>query len=339
MKNALFSEKQKIYSHLCGTITVMKEHMEVIPVGGWILLAVVLVIGLAMAAISNYMFHYLFYKPKRNKETRNLELDTPYYRAVREGLALMEQAECEDVYITSRDGLKLHAYYYPAPEENGKFMLGIHGYHAYARREYAPYFAFYRSLGYGILLPDNRAHGPSEGKYIGFGVLDRLDCVDWAKYLVERFGANIQIQLHGVSMGSATVMAASGEDDLPSQVRGIVADCGYTSAWDVLSYQLPHTAHLPVHPFLEQCESVCKMRAGFDFHEHSPIEQVRKTNVPILFVHGGKDEKVPPHMARELYEACGSLKRLLEIPEAAHAESIALEPELYCNTIREFFRI
>ena len=306
----------------------------------WIVLIIVAVLAVGLVIGSGfYAFHFILGKPKRSKDVPESYKNSPHYKVSRAGMKIMDQLPVEDVYLTSRDGLKLHAYLYPAESGNKKFVLGIHGYRSYARPEYGPYIDFYRKAGYSMLLPDDRAHRPSEGEYIGFGVLDRLDCVDWAKYLVSRFGEDTEILLHGVSMGSATVLAASGEEDLPKQVKGIVADCGYTSAWEILSYEIKHMAHLPVRPMLPLCEKICRHRAGFDFHEHTPIEQVRKAKVPILFVHGAKDQMVPVEMAHRLYEACPSKKKLLIVEEAAHAESIAFAPEAYHGAIKELFGI
>ena len=306
-----------------------------------VILLIVLAVLLIFAIIfgSFYSFHFVFGKPKRSKDVPESYKNSPHYKVSRAGMKIMDRLPVEDVYITSRDGLRLHAYLYPAEQENKKFILGIHGYRSYARPEYGPYIDFYRKLGYSMLLPDDRAHGPSEGEYIGFGVLDRLDCVDWAEYLVNRFGKETEILLHGVSMGSATVLAASGEEDLPEQVHGIIADCGYTSAWEILSYVMKHMAHIPTWPILPLCEKICRRKAGFGFREHTPIEQVKKAKVPILFVHGAKDRMVPVEMAHRLYEACSSRKKLLIVDEAAHAESIAFAPEEYHRAIREFFGI
>ena len=189
-----------------------------------------------------------------------------------------------------------------------------------------------------MLLPDDRAHEPSEGDYIGFGVLDRLDCVDWAKYLVETYGEDIEIILHGVSMGGATVLSASGEEDLPEQVIGIVSDCGFSSGWDVLHFQLKEMAHLPADLILPRVEKLLEKKAGYNLHDITAIEQVKKAKVPILFVQGEKDEMVPAHMAKELYDACGSEnKKLLMVEEAGHGESIAFAPDEYHQAIIELF--
>ena len=304
----------------------------------WAVITLAVLAGICLLALlfSLYLFRFLFYKPKRSTKIPDFYKDSPHYKVSRAGMAYMKTRPCEDVYMTSRDGLRLHAYLFPADGEPKKFVVGIHGYRSYARPEFGPYIEFYHSLGYSLLLPDDRAHRPSEGTYIGFGVLDRLDCVDWVKYVRERFGDDTDVLLHGVSMGAATVLAASGEEDLPP-IRGVVADCGYTGAWDILSHQLAH--RLPRWPFLNLCEKICKQKAGFSFHEYTPLQQVQHAKAPILFVHGEKDQMVPCHMVHELYEACSSEKRLLVVPEAGHGESIAFAPDEYHKAILELFHI
>lgn len=296
-------------------------------------------VGAAAAAVPYMIFNSVFGRPKRSTKVPSFYVGTPHYNVSQAGLKVMKSIKYEDKYLMSRDGLKLHAYLFPAKEKSNKFLLGIHGYCSYSRPEYAPFFEFYRNLGYNIFLPDDRAHAPSEGKYIGFGVLDRLDCVDWAKYIVKNYGEDCEILLHGVSMGGATVLAASGEKDLPIQVKGITADCGYTSAYDILAYQAKNM-HLPANLILPKVEKICEEKAGFNFHDYSALEQVKQAKVPILFVHGEKDPLVPPAMVHELYDACSSeKKRIMTVPEAAHGESIAFAPEEYHKNIKELFNL
>ena len=304
-----------------------------------IVLAIVVLVIAGIIGLSYFWFHFLFARPKRSKKVPKFYIDTPHYKVSRAGMAIMDKLPVEDVYMTSRDGLKLHAYLYPAEGEQKKFIIGIHGYKSYARPEYGPYIAYYQSLGYSMLLPDDRAHAPSEGRYIGLGVLDRLDCVDWAKYLVERFGADTEIRLHGVSMGAATVLSASAEEDLPQQVKSVVADCGYSSIADEFHYQFKENIHMPACIFMPLIEGIAKHRVGIDFTHNSPVEQVKHARVPILFVQGEKDPMVPAWMVHKLYDACTSEKRLLVVAEAGHAESIAFEPEKYHAAIQELFSL
>ena len=190
-----------------------------------------------------------------------------------------------------------------------------------------------------MLLPDDRAHGLSEGQFITMGVKDRLDCLDWCRYLAERFGPDCRILLHGVSMGGATVVSASGEEGLPSQVMGVVSDCGFTSVDEAFSAQIRSMYHIsPAFPLMV-CRWFAKHKAGFDFGEARPIDQVRKARVPMLFAQGVDDILVPQDMAKRLYEACPARKELLLVEHANHAESIAVDPEGYHAAMGRLFGI
>ena len=307
-----------------------------------IVLAVLLVlVTIAMLTMPRMVFQFIFSRPERSKEIPSYYIGTPHYNVSQAGLKLMKDAVSEDHFITSRDGLRLHGYLFPAEGEvQKKFVIGVHGYRSYSRPECAPYYAFYHDLGFSMLMVDDRAHAPSEGDYIGFGVLDRLDCVDWAKYLVETYGEDIEIILHGVSMGGATVLSAAGEADLPEQVIGVVGDCGFTSAWEALSFEFKEMAHINLDWMLPKIEKLAQKHIGIDFHTYSAIEQVKNATVPILFVQGGQDQMVPAWMARKLYDACGSgKKQLLMVDEAGHGESIAFAPDRYHQAIIDLFGI
>ena len=303
-----------------------------------ILIGVVLVLVVLASLFPLFAFNFLFRKPGRSTKIPKSYMEKPLYKASISGVTYMKTTEnVEDLYITSRDGLKLHGYYYPAPQDkrkgnNEKIVIGVHGYKSYSRPQFGPFIEFYHSLGYSLLAVDDRAHAPSEGKYIGFGVLDRLDCVDWAKYMVEKFGQNTEILLHGVSMGAATVLAASGESDLPEQVKGIVSDCGFMRAKEVLGSQMGGLKFI-----IPSVEKILQKKAGYNFHDYAPIDQVKKAKVPILFVQGGKDDMVPPYMVHELYDACASEKQLLFVDEAGHGESIAFAPDKYHEAIINLF--
>lgn len=237
---------------------------------------------------------------------------------------------------TSDDGLLLHASYLPAKKKTKDFILAIHGYRCNGIDEYAVFTPFYHREGYNILLPDDRAHGLSEGDYIGFGCLDRKDCLRWCNYIIENYGEDCRIFLHGISMGAATVMSASGDEALPPQVKGIIADCGFSRGWDEFAHVLKSSFHLPAFPLLNLFDLICKKRAGYSTKDFSPIEEVAHAKVPILFIHGGSDDFVPTAMVYALYNACTSKKMLWVAPKAAHARSYYVNPSKYEALVRTF---
>ena len=314
----------------------------------WIVLAAAVLLLAGFLALSRKVGDNFLRNLRRKKpgEQFNEDIDVSFYlngplpKLAKAEMAYMETLPHEDVYITSEDGLKLHATLFPAPDGRKQYVIGIHGFQSHAWNEFAPHIRFYRSIGFGMLLPDDRAHGESEGAYVTMGVKDRRDCICWAGYLTERFGQDTKLLLHGVSMGGATVLSASGEPDLPSQVIGVVSDCGFSSAKESFACQIESLYHVPPALLVRICQWYALHRAGFDFTEARPVDQVRNAKVPILFVQGEDDVMVPEFMAHKLYEACGSPeKKLLVVPHANHAESIAVDPDGYHQAIHQLFGI
>lgn len=248
----------------------------------------------------------------------------------------LNQQTFEQMETTSQDGLKLKAMFLPADSKSDKVLIAIHGYRSYNIREYANYLKFYHELGFHILLPDNRAHGESEGKYIGFGWLDRLDCIQWIHYMKKYFHQDLQIVLHGISMGSATVLMASGED-LPDDVKCIISDCGFTSVLDEFKHEL-HDHKIASTLLIPTATLLSKKRVGYSFKEASTIEQVKKSRTPTLFIHGDQDDFVPTYMVYDLYNACQADKDLLIVEGAKHAESFIVNQELCEKTIIDFMQ-
>ncbi|MBP2118175.1 alpha/beta hydrolase [Cohnella lubricantis] len=253
-----------------------------------------------------------------------------------EVMAWVREQPLEDVSIVSHDGLTLRGYYLPASRPSDRTVILAHGYTGDAIGNMSALAKLYHeSLGYNVLMPDARGHGRSDGEYIGFGWHERKDYGKWIDYVIGRVGAGSQIVLHGISMGGATVLMASGEK-LPDQVRGIVSDCAYTSAKDILSYQLKRLFKLPAVPFVPLTSLVCRLRAGYLFGEASAEKQVARSTKPILFIHGEADTFVPFEMVHRLYDSCVSIKEKLVIPNAGHAVAYFTDRELYAGALRSF---
>lgn len=295
--------------------------------------------GCAMiGAVSYYFFDKAIVREKNNKK-KVVNNDNPVALKRKQfneqHLPWYQQQEKEEFEIISFDGLRLKAKFIKADIDTKKTLIAIHGYKSNGEREYMTYVKFYHDLGYNVLLPDDRAHGESEGKYIGFGWLDRVDCIQWINYILNMYGPDHQIVLHGISMGSATVLMASGEH-LPTQVKAIISDCGYTTAWDEFVHQLKYIEKLPVFPILPVANIISKVLAGYGFKEASAVKQVKKSITPTLFIHGDHDDFVPTKMVNELYEACNAKKELVLIKDAGHALSHVYDEEQYHEKVRCF---
>lgn len=256
---------------------------------------------------------------------------TPNIRRDREWLW---QHEHESIKISSRDGLKLSGTIFPVENSRGT-VLCLHGYTSNAEQDYTSLARYYMENNFQILLVDHRAHGKSEGNYIGFGILDRYDALKWIEYLNDRFGTEKKILVQGTSMGAATALMLSGLK-LPENVAGIVSDCAFTSPWDVFKSVLKNWYHLPAFPLMHITNWMAKKLAAYDYRECSAKEEVKKSTVPILLIHGEKDNFVPTHMCEEIYQNCPDATMQV-IAGASHAESFYKDSVLYKKRLEEFF--
>ncbi|MGN1443695.1 MAG: alpha/beta hydrolase [Acutalibacteraceae bacterium] len=241
-----------------------------------------------------------------------------------------------DVFVTSEDGLKLHGLVFKnsGKAAASKYILACHGFSGKAADMKSAVKHLY-DMGYSVIAVDARAHGESEGKVRGMGCPERRDVIKWVEYINQK-DPDAKIALYGVSMGAATVLSASGEADLPDNVFAVVEDCGYTSIWDEFSVQMKNMFHLPTFPLLNAASVVTKVRAGYDFHRSSALEQVKKSKTPTLFIHGDSDNFVPFGMLDTLYNAASCEKQKLAVKGADHALSSITDPDLYWNTVHSF---
>lgn len=244
---------------------------------------------------------------------------------------LEEKSNYSGKYIESYDKLQLHSYV--VTQNSNKWAIVVHGYGGSGKLMSDKSKYFY-DMGYNVLIPDLRGHGKSEGDYIGMGWKDRLDIISWINFIIKE-NPNAEIVLHGTSMGAATVLMTSGEN-LPSNVKAIVADCAYTSAWDEFSYQLETYLKVPSSYILNVTNMVTKLKAGYSLKEASALECVKKATVPILYIHGDKDKFVPYSMMDKLYDATNSPKEKLTIEGGEHANSDLVSPFLYWLTVEDF---
>lgn len=214
-------------------------------------------IGIAAAAAGGEIAYFYGRTMKRGKAKteRTIKMAgtdwNQYMDLIQERKTAMMARPHSDLWQESYDGLKLHATYFPtdAGTEKKKIVICFHGYTSQGLSDYIGLSDYYQKRGFAMLLPDARAHGASEGEYVGFGCLDRKDALVWIDWVIRELGEDVEILLHGMSMGAATLLMLSGLA-LPDQVKGIVSDCGFTSPKEVFTHVLHNMYHLPAFPVI-----------------------------------------------------------------------------------------
>ena len=241
-----------------------------------------------------------------------------------------ESIQQKQVEVKANDNITLRGTEYLNQEETNKWAIILHGYRSNPS-SVLTIGEHFSEKGYNVLIPSMRACADSEGEYVGMGWLDKEDLKCWINLIIEE-NKNAEIILHGSSMGAATVLMASG-DELPANVKNIIADSGYTSLWDIFASEAKARFNLPEFPVLNMFQIVANRKAKYDIKEASSLEQVKKSKTPILFIHGDKDDFVPEYMCEKLYDATNCKKEKIIIHGAGHTDGKYREPEKYYNTI------
>ncbi len=300
------------------------------------LLIVLTILVVAVLAVSYAAYCIPFHHPGRTESPYDLppeEQYDPYREKMTELIRSMDGIPFEGVELTAFDGTKLFGRYYHVAD-GAPLQIQFHGYKSTGQRDFCGGNKLAREMGMNTLVVDQRAHGKSEGRTISFGVLERFDCLSWARYAAGRWPGR-PITLAGVSMGAATVLMAS-DLDLPAEVKGIIADCPYSDPGAIIRKVGRDTmgpASILLYPFILLG---ARLYGGFSLTAASPVKAVRNAKVPILLIHGEDDRFVPCDMSREIYDACTGPKTRVTVADAAHAISYILDPEKYENAVRQF---
>ncbi|MBQ8868156.1 MAG: alpha/beta hydrolase [Oscillospiraceae bacterium] len=302
-----------------------------------LILAVLMLVVLLTAYICFRMAFYV----KRDKEENLEEFTFPHgeiYEPYHDKMLIwMKEARTlvtEEADIKSFDGLNLHGRYYEC-KEGATIELLFHGYRGSAERDLCGGVQRCFKLGRNAFIVDQRTSGKSGGKVISFGINESRDLEKWVDYLIERFGKDVKIIISGISMGAATVMIAAGRH-LPKNVVGVLADCGYTSAKEIIKQEI-RKMKLPADLLYPFVKLGAKIFGHFDLEETSPIEAMKNCRLPIIFFHGESDDYVPCYMSEQNFAACAASKRLVTVKDAGHGLSYMLEPDGYLASIEEFF--
>ncbi len=308
----------------------------------WIILIILTAIALLVLITAAICYKIVFYSPSR-KPLGEGEYDlppddiyVPHYPKMRDWTDKARALPYKKVEIKTFDGLTLRGRYYEkSPDTPIEIMM--HGYHGNLERDLSGGIFRALDVGHSVLTYDHRGSGLSDGNTLTFGINESKDCRRWIDFVINEINKDAKIILSGVSMGAATAMITSGYDDLPENMVGIIADCGYTSAKDIIKLVIKDMKLPPdiLYPFVKLG---ARIFGRFDLEEFSPLEQVKKSKLPTIFVHGDIDQLVPLEMSKINYEACGAeVKKLLVVEGAEHGLAYIYAGDGYIEELHKFF--
>lgn len=243
----------------------------------------------------------------------------------------------ETVHIVSYDDTPLTGHLFRV--ENAKrVILAMHGWRSGWAKDFAMVADFFRQNDCTVLYAEQRGQGESGGEYMGFGMVERFDCLEWVRWLNANGFAEMPIYLSGISMGASTVLMAAGFEELPENVVGITADCGFTSAKAIWKHISENNLRLPYCRREKHVDILCRKRLDMDSDAYTTLDAMAVCKTPIFFIHGEADTFVPVEMTMENYEACQAPKKLLIVPEANHGLSYVYDREGYEAAIKAFWQ-
>lgn len=248
----------------------------------------------------------------------------------------LEKITMERITLEASDGTELVAHWY-CPDNPERVIVAMHGWRSGWSQDFGGISPFWMANNCAVLYAEQRAQGSSGGDYIGFGLLERYDCAEWANWVNEKVEGSLPIYLCGISMGATTVLMASG-GELPKTVRGIIADCGFTSPHAIWKHVAESNLKIPYGLYSAAANDLCMRKIKAEANSYSTTEALAENKIPVLFIHGTDDCFVPIEMTYENYKAAVAVKRLFIVPGAEHGTSYLEDKEGYEKAIKKFWR-
>lgn len=305
------------------------------------ILLVLIILGiliLIFISVNLYLFYLAFVKQKSPDFE---DLDNPvnkplceFKKELKAGIDFINSEPCKWLYITSFDGLKLAARYFDRNYD--KTIILFHGYRSCASRDFSCAVKMYLDFGFNVLLVDQRTHGRSEGFLITFGVKESIDVISWATLIQEKYDIK-NIVLSGMSMGATTVLLSC-EHGLPTSVKGIIADSGFTSPADIIRSVGKRYFKVNANIFIPFINLCCKIFGKFDITKSNAIDAIKNTDIPILLIHGRADGFVPYDMSQSIYDSKTECCTLVLVENANHGLGFLVDTENVVAKLESFLK-
>lgn len=318
----------------------MKDITKKVLIGGGVLIASTMAASAVSYTIAKKLVGMAL---DRNHEIENSktrvsgETGDEIFRKIRENAAeILEQYPSETVEITAKDGIKLVGHWRTCDHAK-RVLIAMHGWRSSWSKDFGLIADFFYKNDCNVLYAEQRGQNNSGGEYMGFGLTERYDCLEWIKWVNAKGYEQLPVYLCGVSMGASTVLMTAGFE-LPENVRGVIADCGYTSPYEIWKHVAEDNLHVSYDKWMSAiADEMCRDKIQFGSKDYSCTEALKDCSIPVLFIHGTDDRFVPVEMTYENYKACASPKRLLIVPGAGHGMSYMIDRKQYEKTVKEFW--
>ena len=318
----------------------MDQRAKYLLIGSGVPMATMLLTGILRQGVADYMVRLALDRkipPHPIGAERRLTAsftDMAALKQMQQASKRLSSRHHETVRIRSKDGTRLVGHWM-CVEHPRRVVIAMHGWRSAWDRDFGMVADFFYRNDCSVLYIEQRAHGGSGGQYMGFGLTERYDCLDWVHWVNRKTEGKLPIYLCGVSMGASTVMMAAGLP-LPENVRGILADCGFTSP-EAIWRHVAGNLHLSYEFCSGPAGRLAKKRLQMDMDAESCPHALSKSKTPVLFIHGTDDRFVPIEMTYENYKTCVAPKRLFVVPGAQHGMSYVVDPKGYEAAVKAFW--
>lgn len=321
----------------------MNKRTKKLLIGSGAAAAGICAMGAASYAATNYLVKIAMDRElpnvknlnKAKEHVRGFKDSNGFYDRLESAGQLLESRCAETVTVHSFDGKRLVGHWYPT-ENAQRIIIAMHGWRSSWSKDFGVISEFWHDNRCSVLYVEQRGQNKSGGDYIGFGLLERYDCLEWVKWANQRNANNLPIYLCGVSMGATSVLMATGLE-LPDNVHGVIADCGFTSPHEIWKHVVENNLHLSYGIMTKTASDICKKKIRLGTKAYSAVDALENCTVPVLFIHGTDDHFVPVEMTYRNYKACASPKRLMIVPGADHGMSYAVDTPAYQKAVKDFW--
>ena len=272
---------------------------------------------------------------KKKPHSSPIEKDSPIYFELKNASEKLLNTNCETIEISSHDNYPLIGHWHRC-EHARRIIVAMHGWRSSWSKDFGAISDFWFDNNCSVLYAEQRGQNNSGGDYMGFGMIERYDCAEWVKWINMHNPDNLPIYLAGISMGASTVLMAAGFQ-LPENVHGIMADCGFTSANAIWKHVTENNMHMSYNIRRKMVNDLCKKKIQIGYEDYTTFDALERNKIPVLFIHGTDDKFVPIEMTYQNYKACTAPKRLFVVPGAGHAMSYIVDKTGYEQTVMDFW--